>query len=63
MGKTALVIHPFPCAYELPEEMDQDLRVVYLHQTHYGLQLRMAILCDILNFYPKFCRFGPNDKP
>ena len=54
MKKTALVMHPLPRAYELPEEVDQDPRAVYLHQIHYGLHLRMAILCTVLHCYPKF---------
>jgi len=53
MKKTALVMHPLPRGRELPEEVDKDPRAVYLNQTVYGLRLRMAILCTILNSYPK----------
>jgi aspartate carbamoyltransferase catalytic subunit len=53
MKKTALIMHPLPRGRELPEEVDSDPRAVYLHQTVYGLRLRMAILCTLLNCYPK----------
>ncbi len=53
MKKTALVMHPLPRGRELPEEVDKDPRAVFLNQTLYGLRLRMAILCTILDRYPK----------
>lgn len=63
MKKSALVMHPFPWADELPDEVDRDPRAVYLRQTHYGLRLRMAILCPVLNHHPRLSRINSNDKP
>lgn len=54
MKRSCLVMHPLPRADELPDEVDSDRRSVYLRQTLYGLQLRMAILCTVLNSYPTF---------
>jgi aspartate carbamoyltransferase catalytic subunit len=54
MKRSSLVMHPLPRADELPDEVDSDRRAVYLRQTRYGLQLRMAILCTVLNCYPTF---------
>jgi aspartate carbamoyltransferase catalytic subunit len=53
LKKSTLVMHPLPRAEELPEEVDSDRRAVYLRQSLYGLHLRMAILCTVLNSYPK----------
>jgi aspartate carbamoyltransferase catalytic subunit len=53
LKKPTLVMHPFPRGEELPEEVDADRRAVYLRQILYGLHLRMAILCTVLNSYPK----------
>jgi aspartate carbamoyltransferase catalytic subunit len=53
MKKTALIMHPLPRGSELPVEVDQDHRAVYVHQTRYGLHLRMAILCTVMNTYPE----------
>ncbi|MCK5554074.1 MAG: aspartate carbamoyltransferase, partial [Deltaproteobacteria bacterium] len=54
MKRPSLVMHPLPRTDELPDEVDSDRRAVYLRQTGYGLQLRMAILCTVLNSYPAF---------
>lgn len=54
MKRSSLVMHPLPRTDELPDEVDSDRRSVYLRQTRYGLQLRMAILCTVLNSYPTF---------
>jgi len=54
MKKSALMMHPLPRANELPQEVDKNHRAAYLEQTRYGIYLRMAILCTLLNTYPTF---------
>ena len=54
MKKSAVIMHPLPRAEELPDESDSDPRAIYFHQNRYGLCLRMAILCTVLNCYPGF---------
>jgi aspartate carbamoyltransferase catalytic subunit len=52
MRRNALIMHPLPRSVELPASTDDDPRSVYLRQTSYGLHIRMAILCTVLDIYP-----------
>jgi aspartate carbamoyltransferase catalytic subunit len=58
LKKTGLIMHPLPRARELPKQIDSDPRACYFSQTLHGLYLRMALLCTVLNCYPK-CIRGP----
>jgi aspartate carbamoyltransferase catalytic subunit len=49
MKKNSVIMHPFPRQSEIAPEVDKDLRAVYFKQIHYGLCIRMALLCTVLN--------------
>lgn len=46
--KDFIIMHPLPRQEELPPEIDDDPRSVYFKQVAYGVQMRMAILDDLL---------------
>lgn len=46
--KDFIIMHPLPRQEELPPEIDDDPRSVYFKQVDYGVQMRMAILDDLL---------------
>lgn len=52
MKKNSIIMHPLPKGHEIHPEIDRDLRVVYYHQVYYGLCIRMAILCTVLERMP-----------
>jgi aspartate carbamoyltransferase catalytic subunit len=52
MKKNSIIMHPFPRQSEIAPEVDKDLRAVYFKQIHYGLCLRMALLCQVLQKCP-----------
>jgi aspartate carbamoyltransferase catalytic subunit len=52
MKKNSIIMHPFPRQSEISPEVDKDLRAVYFKQIHYGLCIRMALLCKVLQRCP-----------
>jgi len=52
MKKNSILMHPLPRNGEIHPDIDRDLRAVYYHQIHYGLCVRMAILCSVLERLP-----------
>ena len=48
MKKNSILMHPLPRNGEIHPEIDRDLRAVYHKQIHYGLCIRMALLCTVL---------------
>jgi aspartate carbamoyltransferase catalytic subunit len=48
MKRNSILMHPLPRNGEIPPEVDRDLRAVYYKQIHYGICIRMAILCVVL---------------
>ena len=52
MKKNSILMHPLPRNGEIHPDIDRDLRAVYYHQIHYGLCVRMAILCSVLERVP-----------
>jgi aspartate carbamoyltransferase catalytic subunit len=52
MKKNSIIMHPLPRQSEVAPEVDKDLRAVYFKQIHYGLCIRMALLCAILKRIP-----------
>ncbi len=48
MQPHAKVLHPMPRTFELPKEVDEDLRVVIFRQVENGLFIRMALFQMIL---------------
>lgn len=48
MKRNSILMHPLPRHGEIAPEVDSDPRAVYFQQTHYGLCLRMALLCAVL---------------
>jgi aspartate carbamoyltransferase len=48
--KDYIIMHPLPRQEELPPEIDDDLRSVYFKQVAYGVNMRMAILDELLNY-------------
>jgi aspartate carbamoyltransferase catalytic subunit len=52
MRRNSILMHPLPRQSEISSEVDRDLRAVYYKQIHYGLCIRMAILCAVLGKTP-----------
>jgi aspartate carbamoyltransferase catalytic subunit len=52
MKKNSIIMHPLPRQSEVAPEVDKDLRAVYFKQIHYGLCIRMALLCAVLQRFP-----------
>jgi aspartate carbamoyltransferase catalytic subunit len=52
MKRNSILMHPLPRQNEISPEVDGDLRAVYYKQIHYGLCIRMAILCAVLGKAP-----------
>ena len=48
--KDYIIMHPLPRQEELPPEIDDDPRSVYFKQVAYGVNMRMAILDELLNY-------------
>lgn len=48
MKRNSILMHPLPRGGEINPEVDRDLRKVYYKQIHYGICIRMAILCAVL---------------
>ena len=48
MKRNSILMHPLPRNGEIHPEVDKDLRAVYYKQVHYGICIRMAILCGVL---------------
>ena len=48
--KDYIIMHPLPRQEELPPEIDDDQRSVYFNQVAYGVNMRMAILDELLNY-------------
>jgi aspartate carbamoyltransferase catalytic subunit len=48
MKRNSIVMHPLPRDGEIHPEVDRDLRAVYYKQVHYGICIRMALLCSVL---------------
>ena len=48
--KDYIIMHPLPRQAELPPEIDDDPRSVYFKQVAYGVNMRMAILDELLNY-------------
>jgi aspartate carbamoyltransferase catalytic subunit len=47
--KSMIVLHPLPRVNEIAIEVDQDSRAVYFKQVRYGMFIRMALICAILD--------------
>jgi aspartate carbamoyltransferase catalytic subunit len=54
MKRNSIVMHPLPRVGEINQEVDRDLRAVYYKQIHYGICIRMTILCSVLGKVPLF---------
>jgi len=52
MKRNSILMHPLPRGGEIHSEIDRDLRAVYYKQIHYGICIRMAILCSVLGEMP-----------
>lgn len=52
MKRNSILMHPLPRNGEIHPEVDRDLRAVYFHQVHYGICIRMALLCSVLGKTP-----------
>ena len=52
MKRNSIVMHPLPRDGEIHPEVDRDLRAVYYKQIHYGICIRMALLCSVLGKTP-----------
>lgn len=52
MKRNSILMHPLPRNQEISPEVDRDLRAVYYRQIHYGLCVRMAVLCAVLGKRP-----------
>jgi len=52
MKRNSIIMHPLPRNGEIHSEIDRDLRAVYYKQIHYGLCIRMALLCSVLEKMP-----------
>ena len=52
MKRNSIVMHPLPRDGEIHPEVDRDLRAVYYKQIHYGICIRMALLCSVLGKVP-----------
>lgn len=52
MKRNSILMHPLPRDGEINPEVDHDLRAVYYKQIHYGICIRMAILCSIFGKMP-----------
>jgi len=52
MKRNSIIMHPLPRQDEISQEVDRDLRGVYYKQIHYGICIRMAILCAVLGKTP-----------
>jgi aspartate carbamoyltransferase catalytic subunit len=52
MRRNSILMHPLPREGEISPEVDRDLRAVYYKQIHYGICIRMALLCAVLGRIP-----------
>jgi aspartate carbamoyltransferase catalytic subunit len=52
MKRNSILMHPLPKEGEIAPEVDRDLRAVYYKQIHYGLCIRMSLLCTVLERMP-----------
>jgi len=52
MKRNSILMHPLPRGGEISQEVDRDLRAVYYKQIHYGICIRMALLCWVLGESP-----------
>jgi len=52
MKRNSILMHPLPRQGEIAPEVDRDLRAVYYKQIHYGLCIRMSLLCTVLDRMP-----------
>lgn len=52
MKRNSILMHPLPRGGEISPEVDRDLRAVYYKQIHYGICIRMALLCSVLGKTP-----------
>jgi len=52
MKRNSVLMHPLPRSSEVSPDVDRDLRAVYYKQVYYGLCIRMAILCTVLEKMP-----------
>lgn len=52
MKRNSIVMHPLPRGGEISSEVDRDLRAVYYKQIHYGICIRMALLCSVFGKMP-----------
>ena len=52
MKRNSILMHPLPRGGEISQEVDRDLRAVYYKQIHYGICVRMALLCWVLGESP-----------
>ncbi len=52
MKRNSILMHPLPRQDEIAQEVDRDLRAVYFKQIHYGLCIRMSLLCTVLDRLP-----------
>jgi len=52
MKRNSILMHPLPRGVEISPEVDRDLRAVYYKQIHYGISIRMALLCSVLGKIP-----------
>jgi len=52
MKRNSILMHPLPRGSEISQEVDRDLRAVYYKQIHYGICIRMALLCWVLGESP-----------
>lgn len=52
MKRNSILMHPLPRQDEIAPEVDRDLRAVYYKQIHYGVCIRMSLLCTVLDRMP-----------
>jgi aspartate carbamoyltransferase catalytic subunit len=52
MKRNSIIMHPLPKGSEISPEVDRDLRSVYYKQVHYGICIRMALLCSVFGKMP-----------
>ncbi len=46
--KDMIVLHPLPRVNEIAVEVDNDPRAKYFEQVQYGMYIRMALICKLL---------------
>jgi aspartate carbamoyltransferase catalytic subunit len=52
MKRHSILMHPLPRNGEIRPEIERDFRVVYYDQIKYGVYIRMALLCIVLERMP-----------